>query len=124
MEISKCIIDDSSSVLDVLMMIDKLPSLQTVFVLDSQKNIVGTVTDGDIRRALIRGQTIKDNVTDVMHKNFSFLYEGSVDFKKILDFRRSKLKAVPLISTKGNLLKVYDFTCKIIYFKKISFCRY
>jgi dTDP-glucose pyrophosphorylase len=110
MKISKCIIDDASLVLDVLKMIDQLPSLQTVFVLDSQEKVVGTVTDGDIRRALIRGLTIKDKVTDVMHQNFSYLEENEVDLNKISDFRRKKLKGVPLISAKGNLLKVYDFT--------------
>ena len=110
MKISKCIIDDASLVLDVLKMIDQLPSLQTVFVLDSQDKVVGTVTDGDIRRALIRGLTIKDKVTDVMHQNFSYLEENEVDLNKISDFRRKKLKGVPLISAKGNLLKVYDFT--------------
>ena len=110
MKISKCIIDDASLVLDVLKMIDQLPSLQTVFVLDSQDKVVGTVTDGDIRRALIRGLTTKDKVTDVMHQNFSYLEENEVDLNKISDFRRKKLKGVPLISAKGNLLKVYDFT--------------
>jgi dTDP-glucose pyrophosphorylase len=110
MKISKCIIDDASLVLDVLKMIDQLPSLQTVFVLDSQEKVVGTVTDGDIRRALIRGLTIKDKVTDVMRQNFSYLEENEVDLNKISDFRRKKLKAVPLISKKWNLIKVYDFT--------------
>ena len=87
MEISKCVINNKSSVHDVLKMIDKLPSLQTVFVLDNLGKVVGTVTDGDIRRALIRGLTIEDKVTDVMHQNFSYLKENQIDFNKISDFR-------------------------------------
>ena len=110
MEIIKCTIEDSSSVLDVLKLIDTLPSLQTVFVLNSHRKVVGTITDGDIRRGLIRGATINNKVIDVMYQDFSYLQEGDIDFDKISDFRIRKLKAVPLLSKKGSLVKVYDFT--------------
>lgn len=110
MEKIDCTINQGSSVLDVLKMIDKLPSLQTVFVLDEQKKIIGTITDGDIRRGFINGLPLEGLVQDFMNKNFSFLLDGGDNFNKLQDFRSRKLKAVPLISKKGNLIKVYDFT--------------
>tara|TARA_Y100000589_G_scaffold143221_1_gene136690 strand:+ start:2460 stop:3500 length:1041 start_codon:yes stop_codon:yes gene_type:complete len=110
MEISKCSIYDNATVLDVLKMIDNLPSLQTVFVLNSSDIVVGTVTDGDIRRALISGLMIDNKVTDVMFRNFSYLKENQFYFEKISNFRKRKLKAVPLLCKKGKLLKIYDFT--------------
>jgi NDP-sugar pyrophosphorylase family protein len=91
-------------------MIDKLPSLQTVFVLNSLDIVIGTVTDGDIRRALIGGLVIDDKVTDVMYRDFSYLKDNQVSFHKISNFRKRKLKAVPLLCEKGKLLKIYDFT--------------
>ena len=110
MEIINCTINQGSSVLDVLKMIDKLPSLQTVFVLDAQKKVIGTITDGDIRRGFIDGLLLEGLVQDFMNKNFSFLLDGDDNFNKLNDYRSRKLKAVPLISDKGNLIKVYDFT--------------
>jgi dTDP-glucose pyrophosphorylase len=94
----------------VLKMIDKLPSLQTVFVFDSEKKIIGTITDGDIRRGFIDGLSLEGLVQDFMNKDFSFLLDGDDNFNKLNDYRTRKLKAVPLISDKGNLIKVYDFT--------------
>jgi NDP-sugar pyrophosphorylase family protein len=91
-------------------MIDKLPSLQTVFVLDEKQKLIGAVTDGDIRRGLINGLSLDGLVQDFMNKNFSFLIDGDDNFNKLNDYRSRKLKAVPLISDKGNLIKVYDFT--------------
>lgn len=110
MEIINCTINQESSVLDVLKMIDKLPSLQTVFVLGTQKKIIGTITDGDIRRGFIDGLSLEGLVQDFMNKDFSFLLDGDDNFNKLNDYRSRKLKAVPLISDKGNLIKVYDFT--------------
>ena len=110
MEIINCTINQGSSVLDVLKMIDKLPSLQTVFVLDAQEKIIGTITDGDIRRGFINGLSLEGLVQDFMNKDFSFLLDGDDNFNKLNDYRTRKLKAVPLISEKGNLIKVYDFT--------------
>jgi dTDP-glucose pyrophosphorylase len=110
MEIINCTINQGSSVLDVLKMIDKLPSLQTVFVFDAEKKIIGTITDGDIRRGFIDGLSLEGLVQDFMNKDFSFLLDGDDNFNKLNDYRTRKLKAVPLISDKGNLIKVYDFT--------------
>jgi len=110
MEIINCTISESSSVLDVLKMIDKLPSLQTVFVLDAKKKVIGTITDGDIRRGFIGGLPLDSLVRDFMNKNFSFIEDRREDFNKLSYFRGQKLKAVPLISNKGHLLKVFDFT--------------
>ena len=110
MEIINCTINQGSSVLDVLKMIDKLPSLQTVFVFDAEKKIIGTITDGDIRRGFLNGLSLEGLVQDFMNKDFSFLLDGDDNFNKLNDYRTRKLKAVPLISDKGVLIKVYDFT--------------
>ena len=110
MEIINCTINQGSSVLAVLKMIDQLPSLQTVFVFDAEKKIIGTITDGDIRRGFINGLSLEGLVQDFMNKDFSFLLDGDDNFNKLNDYRTRKLKAVPLISEKGNLIKVYDFT--------------
>ena len=110
MKIINCTISDSSLVLDVLRMIDSLPSLQTVFVLDEKKKLIGTITDGDIRRGFISGLSLDNLVKDFMNKDFSFLLDGEDNFSKLNYYRSKKLKAVPLISEKGHIIKVYDFT--------------
>ena len=52
-------INIKQSVIDALKKLDKLPTTQTVFVLDNNKKVLGTITDGDIRRGLIKGLTYK-----------------------------------------------------------------
>src|SRR3989344_8440899 len=57
----------------------KLP-VGIALVVDNDKKLIGTVTDGDIRKALVKGATIGDKVEKIMAKNPITVPDGlSVD---------------------------------------------
>lgn len=109
MDLNKITINVNSSLIDVMKKIDSLPALLTVFVLDDKK-VVGTITDGNIRRGLINGLTLSDSLSMFMNAKFSYIQEGYDNFSKLSEFRIRKLRAVPLLSENKELIKVYDFT--------------
>lgn len=47
-------------------MIDKA-ELQIALVVDERRRLLGTVSDGDVRRALLRGVTLEDDIRSVMN---------------------------------------------------------
>ncbi len=98
-----------SSLIEVLKKIDSSPFTQTVFVLDNKK-VVGTITDGDIRRGIINGLSLSDPIIEFINKNFLFIEEGENNFDKLKVFRKKRLKAIPLLNSKGELVKIIDFT--------------
>ncbi len=51
-----------------LMFLDK-EALRIVLVVDENDRLVGTVTDGDIRRGLIKHIALSSAVTNIMFKN-------------------------------------------------------
>ncbi len=104
------LVNINDSVIEVLKRLDKLSTTQTVFIINDNNVVVGTVTDGDVRRALINGYKLDDPLTNFCIKNFKYLKEGESNFSRIREFRRLKLKAVPLLNDKGELIKVYDFS--------------
>ena len=53
-----------------------------LFVIDENEKLLGTVTDGDIRRGLINGLSFSDNIGNVMFKEFVFLACDEPDKKK------------------------------------------
>ena len=110
MEINKFTVNVKSSVVDVLKKIDEIDSIQTVFVIDDKKKLLGTITDGDIRRAFINGLTLDNSLIDFICKNFSFLEFNNKDFEKLKEFREEKIKAVPILSENGEILEIIDFT--------------
>ena len=59
--------------------------LRICFVLDDRKVLVGVVSDGDIRRALLNGRKLDDQTHSVMNKDFvSFPIGIAKSFEKDL----------------------------------------
>jgi len=110
MDLSKYTISVNAPLMDVLMKIDQLPSVQTVFVFNEENQIIGTITDGDIRRGLINGLTIETPIEQYLCKNFHFIEQEINNFDKLKVFREKKLKVVPLLTKQRKLVKIIDFT--------------
>jgi dTDP-glucose pyrophosphorylase len=77
---------DSSAIKDAIIAISA-NSLQIVCVVTSDNTFLGTVTDGDIRRGLIKGLTIESPILEVLHKNSFFILED--------DLRKSNIGSIP-----------------------------
>jgi len=110
MQLDKYVVRESDSLVDVLKKIDALPLVQTVFVVDLNKKVLGTLTDGDIRRGFIKGYTLQTALEMFYYKEFSFLREGEENFAKLKEFRERRLRVVPLLDANNKLLKIYNFT--------------
>ena len=63
---SKYLIQENSTVKDALVRLNKLSgNVQTLFVLNKYQIMLGTLTDGDIRRALISGVALENKIEQV-----------------------------------------------------------
>ena len=53
-------------IIDAMKKLTKSSESLTLFVLDDQEKMIGTLTDGDIRRGFIDGLTLDDSVSSFM----------------------------------------------------------
>lgn len=97
------IINQQTTVLDAMQVIDK-GSLQVALVTDASSRLLGVVTDGDIRRGLLRGVSFRDSVEQVMCYNPTVAKEtDSID--RILSLMASKeIEQVPIVDADGFLV--------------------
>jgi len=96
---------------EALEKLNYFPAGSTLFVIDEQSNkVVGTLTDGDIRRGLLKNLSIETPVTNIMRSSFRFLTKGNYYNDKIAEFKEDKIKTIPLIDSDGKLLKIFDLT--------------
>lgn len=105
-------LSNKATILDTLKKIDSLSSKVTriAFVVDDHNRVLGSVSDGDCRRALIKGKKLDTNVTEIMNKNFTFLTKGKYDIQTIQDIRERSLKYIPEINEDGTLCAIRDYT--------------
>jgi len=85
---------------------------QFCLVLGKHQEVLGTLTDGDIRRGLLRNYNINDKIEKIYNKK-------PVVTKKILSFKQAKnilkkngITFLPLINKKNKILDIYDFKKK------------
>jgi D-glycero-alpha-D-manno-heptose-7-phosphate kinase len=71
-----------------------------VFVVDAERKLLGTTTEGDVRRALIDGVSLDAPVETVMEKSFTVARCGS-SRNQLLQLFDLKIKHVPLVDEAG-----------------------
>jgi len=78
-------------------------TLQIVLVVDDAGVLLGTITDGDVRRAILRGETLEAPVADVMKAN-PITAGPEIDRKTVLRWMRQyQIAQVPIVDEVGAL---------------------
>lgn len=105
------IISHDATIIDAL---DKLNSLSggemTLLVVNDDGRMCGTLTDGDVRRALLGGVTLQATVSEAMHRDFSTLRQGDESVGRLRDMRRRGLHLVPVLDNDGRVTRIIDTT--------------
>ena len=98
------------SLLDALVSINNLaPEPLVLFVLDEHNRMVGTLTDGDSRRALIKGASVNDKVEVIMHQNFNFMKVEDLDnVREIKRQRELKMKLIPVLDSGNHIVEIIN----------------
>lgn len=105
MDWTQTFVNPESSLRDVIATIDKA-ELQIALVVDEQFHLLGLITDGDVRRALLRGLTLEAPASEFMTKNPA---TASPDMRlSALDelMRAKDLKHIPVLDKNGVIVRL------------------
>lgn len=106
----KYIISQNKNLLEALNQINSIGTGPLcLFVEDDAGRMVGTLTDGDVRRALIKGASVTDKVFVVMNREFNCLHQGVDDDVEHLHRQRDlKMKLVPVLDKDGYIIEIIN----------------
>ena len=104
------IINKDITLLEALYRINVVaPEPLVLFVLDEENRMVGTLTDGDSRRALIAGASVNDKVEKIMHKNFNYMkVEDLDDVNEIKRQRDLMMRLVPILDDEHHIVEIIN----------------
>lgn len=103
-------INAATPILDALIRLNRVHSVaMTLFVVDGANHVLGTLTDGDIRRALIRGVAVTAPVSEAMKSDYSFVGSRS-EVRRIRELREKGISLIPLIDDERRLLDIIDIS--------------
>ncbi|MBO5632339.1 MAG: nucleotidyltransferase family protein [Aeriscardovia sp.] len=104
------IIGKNKTLIEALSQINDLaPEPLVLFVLDEENRMVGTLTDGDSRRALIAGASVNDKVSKIMHRNFNYMMVEDIDNVKELKHQKEMMmKLVPVLDKDKHIIEIIN----------------
>lgn len=98
-------ISPDSKIIEAIQCIEK-NGVQIALVVDKARRLLGTVTDGDVRRAILAGQPLTGLVGDVMTKNPSTAAAGSDDWELLRVMRKMDIRQLPLLDIGGRVSEI------------------
>ena len=99
------LLNSSSSLMEAVKSIE-LSRRRTAVVVDSGNKLLGTLTDGDVRRCLLSGGSLDTTVNEAMNKNPVFVDDGSPSVYILDLMRKHNILAVPVVDKSKGFLRL------------------
>lgn len=110
--LSQHIIHLNQSVRDALISLDKLASDAILFVADVDMKLIGSITDGDLRRGFIKGLDFDNSILDFIQSNPKFIFEEEYNPEKLEDFKNNNFKIIPVLNKDRKIVDILNFRTK------------
>ena len=100
------IIHDNISILSALKKIDASGE-KCLVVTNSKDELMGTLSDGDLRRAILKNKNFKKSVKLIYNKQCKFYFEKNYKNKFIVnDILNNKVSIVPIVDQRKKIKKI------------------
>ena len=105
----KYIISETASVRDALVAINNIThDGELLIVVNAAQQMVGSLTDGDIRRGLIAGAELTDTINKIMHRDFKFIKQEDYDVAHLKSFRDRRIMFIPILDAENHVVDVVN----------------
>ena len=106
----KYIIKDTQCILDALRLLNNMDkgSTRTLFVINEKNEMIGTLTDGDIRRKLVEGYDTTSTVSEIMHKEFRYLQENAISVSEIHKAKEIGISLLPVLNNQKRIIDIIN----------------
>lgn len=79
-----------------------------LLVINKKKKLIGTLSDGDIRRAILKNSNIKDDIQKYYYRKPYKVFK-ELDKNEILEILiKKRISIIPLVDKKNNIIKIYS----------------
>lgn len=103
------LITKGSTLKKALELLNKLAPDSILFVVDQEDKLLGSLTDGDVRRGLLNDYTITNQVEEIIQPNPRFIRKGENNISKIIEYRNGLFRILPVVDENMRVINVINF---------------
>ncbi len=98
-----------STVLSALKVLNVLSQDAILFVVDQQGKLLGSLTDGDVRRGLLNNFTVESKIDEIIQPNPRYIRKGNYDIQKVIEYREEDYRVIPVLDDLDRVVNVINF---------------
>jgi dTDP-glucose pyrophosphorylase len=98
-----------STVKKALKLLNELAPDSILFVVDQEDKLIGSLTDGDVRRGLLNDFTLFSLIDDIIQPNPRFIQKGENNIQKIISYREELFRILPVVDENRRVVNVINF---------------
>lgn len=103
------LISKDAALKDALAKLNKLASDAILFVVDDFDYLLGSLTDGDVRRGLLKGKGVEESVINYIQTNPKYVNKASYSIHEIINLREQNFKVLPVLNEDKRIVNVINF---------------
>lgn len=112
MEFRKHLISKTASIKDALNKLNLLAIDAVLFVVDDSDKLIGSLTDGDVRRGFIKGLTFETPIMDYIQPDPIFIYRNNYSIDQLEIFAKKNIKVIPIIDADHRIVDILNLRLK------------
>jgi dTDP-glucose pyrophosphorylase len=100
---------NGSTIKQALGVLNDLSQDAILFVVDDNSKLIGSLTDGDVRRGLLNDFTVENKIEEIIQPNPRYIRKGNYDIQKIIKYREEEYKVIPVLDDNDVVINVINF---------------
>lgn len=107
-DFKKVVLEPGACIREAIRLID-ISDIQIVLITDKNRRLLGTLTDGDVRRGILKGISLEDRVEKIMNSSPLARKKNENRENFISKMRAKKIRQLPIIDENGCLVGLETF---------------
>ncbi len=93
---------------EALKMLDSLSADAILFLVNNSDELIGSLTDGDLRRGFILGMGLNVHLSNFINKEPKYIQQGSYYLEEIIKFRQNDIVIIPVLDLNFRIVNVIN----------------
>jgi dTDP-glucose pyrophosphorylase len=98
-----------STVKQALIVLNELSQDAILFVVNTKEKLIGSLTDGDVRRGLLNDFTVDSIIDDIIQPNPRYIRKSQYNIQKIMEYRDNDFRIIPVLDEQDTVINVINF---------------
>ena len=100
---------NGSTIKQALGVLNHLSQDAILFVVDNNNKLIGSLTDGDVRRGLLNDFTVENKIEEIIQPSPRYIKKGNYDIQKIIKYREEEYRVIPVLDENDVVINVINF---------------